>query len=310
MLDLGAEQRRHQWLGGRIGRVVHDEALRPKGALEPAAERVGDALARAVVRRECVDELRRELRGRQRLAQVGHGTRDVVRVPEPPDRFVARTVGRRRRHLTERVVTGKDVATGDLGPVVVLGVDPEDRDHRHALLPADARGQPEGGDGLEQCVKRAAEQAGLLTGHDSHGGRIGQALGGGSCSVRCIAPCLLGGDDRGQFGTRPRVRALRRHLGRPRLRLRRIAGEERGDLRVVERVVERQRPHPGEASNIHGQPERAVRGRGGRRLHGSRTVAPAERCCQGSDIRPARERQSVLRSFDRQVPLRSTTAEH
>ena len=107
VLDLGAEQRRRQRLGGRIGRVVHDEPLRPERALEPAAECVGDALARAVVRRECVDEPWRELRRRQRLAELGHGTRDVVRVAQPPDWPVAGAVGRRRGHVTERIVTGR-----------------------------------------------------------------------------------------------------------------------------------------------------------------------------------------------------------
>ena len=97
VLDLGAEQRRRQRLR-RPDRTRHTTSpCGPSVRLEPAAECVGDALARAVVRRECADEPWRELRRRQRLAELGHGTRDVVRVAQPPDWPVAGAVGRRPR---------------------------------------------------------------------------------------------------------------------------------------------------------------------------------------------------------------------
>jgi hypothetical protein len=75
---------------------------------------------------------------------------------------------------------------------VVLAVGPEDGDRRHALLLADARRQPDGGDRLEQRVERAAEEACLLAGDDRDGLRVAQlsaaaTAAGAALRRRCCA---------------------------------------------------------------------------------------------------------------------------
>ena len=79
------------------------------------------------------------------------------------------------RDRCRRVVAVEHRAGRDLVPVVILGVDPEDRHHRHAVLAADtALRQPDRRERLQQRVERAAEEPGLLAGDDRHGAGIGQ----------------------------------------------------------------------------------------------------------------------------------------
>ena len=101
----------------------------------------------------------------------------------------------------------------DLVPVVILGVDPEDGDRRHAVLLPHALGQPDRGDRLQQREERAAEEAGLLAGDDGDGLRIAQLRGGGDALRRGAATALLRRDD-----DRPRRRAAADAAARARWR--------------------------------------------------------------------------------------------
>ena len=112
---------------------------------------------------------------------------------------------------------------------MIFSVDPEDWHGWHAVFLADARRQLDGRDGFQECEQGAAEQAGLLTGHDRDGGGVTQALGRGACLWRGPPECLLGEDRIGDGVAATCVR-VRLHLAddlSPRLWFGRVAGEKR-----------------------------------------------------------------------------------
>ena len=115
---------------------------------------------------------------------------------------------------------------------MILGVDPEDGDHRGlAVRPTRAR-ELDGGDGLEQGVERAAERARLLAGDDRDGARVGQLRGRRARFGRRAAALLLrgehGGDLRGGARDAPATRAI---TSRQASGVTRIARVERRDVR-------------------------------------------------------------------------------
>ena len=87
-------------------------------------------------------------------------------------------------------------ARPDLVPVVVFGLDPEDRDGRHLVLPRHLVGELERRQGLEQREQRTAEETRLLSGQDRDGLRIGEPRGRLDRPGRRLPPLLLSRDDR------------------------------------------------------------------------------------------------------------------
>ncbi len=170
---------------------------------------------------------------------------------EPGDRqgAGARQVGEPHRARRQLAVEHRTAA--HFRPVVILGVDPEHRHHRHAVLGRDLRRQLHRGDGLEQREQRTAEQPGLLAGNDDARGGIGQprrrlARGGGRAASRLL------GRDHARDVSRLSLMSLRSLDGvGPRSRRRGIAGEERRDPLKIKGIVRRQAPNPRECSDVH-----------------------------------------------------------
>ncbi len=149
-------------------------------------------------------------------------------------------------------------APADLGPVVILGVNPEHRDDGRTVFARDLRGQLHGGQRLEQREQRPAEQTRLLPGDDDDRAGIGEPFSGGARGRGRAAPLLLGGDYSRQVARRRwhTVRATRvapRNGLRPRIRLRGIAGEIGRDPVERECVVGGEPSNPGEAANVDRQ---------------------------------------------------------
>ena len=93
---------------------------------------------------------------------------------------------------------------------------------------------------------------GLLAGDDRDGLRIAKPRRCGQRLRRRAAPLLLRLHDAGNRLARARVLLASGNCLPPRARVARIAREEIGDLRVVERVVGDQRPDPREPADIDG----------------------------------------------------------
>ena len=153
----------------------------------------------------------------------------------------------RARWIAERDVADVQVrvehaAALHFVPVVVFGIDPEDR---AAGTPCRRRpvGQPDGRDRLEQGEQRTAEERRLLTGHHRDGPRIAK-LGGcgdrfGWRAAGAAAPDLSDRLAMSRISLRPRERI------HPCRRIGGVAGKELCDARVVERVVRRERRSTG-----------------------------------------------------------------
>ena len=76
----------------------------------------------------------------------------------------------------------------DLGPVVILSVNPEHRDHGRTVLARDLCGQLHRRQRLEQREQRATEKPRLLSGDDDDSPWIGEPLGGRSRCGGRLAP--------------------------------------------------------------------------------------------------------------------------
>jgi len=169
---------------------------------------------------------------------------------EPPDGQVAGageiTEGDRLRdHLRIEHRT-----PADFEPVVILRVNPEDRHHGHAVLVRHLPCQLHRRRGLQQREERSAKQPRLLAGDDDDRLRIGQAFRRGARRGRRPAPLLLCQQHTGEIGGPPRMRLPARDGLGPRPGRRRVAREERAHLVVLECVVGRKAPDPGEPANV------------------------------------------------------------
>ena len=111
----------------------------------------------------------------------------------------------RRASASSNTVTG-----ADLVPVVILGIDPEDRDARNLMVARDLSRELERRQRLEQGEHRTAEQSGLLTGDDGDGLRIRELPRLRPRARRRAAAALLIRDDRGDLGAPAAVRLRRR----------------------------------------------------------------------------------------------------
>ena len=185
------------------------------------------------------------------------------------DRSLARALwfGQRDRVRLEARIEHRTAR--DLVPVVIFGIDPEDRNDVGLLIVRGPAGELDGGDGFQQREERAAEGPRLLPGKNRDRSGVGEFLRGLARGGGSAAAGLL----RGEEGRDGRARASQ--ASRPRDRVgpglagRRIAGVERRDLGEVERVVAGERPDPAKTAHVDRSAGRAV---GERRFRWHRLV--------------------------------------
>ena len=115
----------------------------------------------------------------------------------------------------------------DFVPVVVLGINPEDRDDRHAVLARYLVGQLERGQRFEERKERAPEKSRLLSGHERNRSRVGQQPGGFTRARRSVATLLLVCHHRRNPAVIARVRLRAADGVRPRGTIAGIAAEKR-----------------------------------------------------------------------------------
>ena len=166
------------------------------------------------------------------------------------NRPVASPVERRQRDGPRLELLIEHGAARDLFPVVILGIDPEQRDDVGALFARHAPGQLNGGDGLEQGEERAAEGPCLLTCDDGNARGIGEPIRVGARFGWGAAAFLLRRKDSGNVSGCPPRRLGARDRIAPGFRLRRIPRKQRRHVREIERVVAGERPDPAESPHI------------------------------------------------------------
>jgi hypothetical protein len=232
-------------LGRDVGRVVDHETVGPEHVIQHPAKRLRHAVPAGVGVAQHADESRRELGDRQRRLQGVHGEVSLPVEHQAGDRPLAGALEVAETHGVRMLVVIEHRARPHLFPVVIFGVDPEDGHRRHTVVPGHAARQFDGGDGLVQGVERAAEQSGLLAGHDGHRPRVGEGGRGGPSRRRGAARGLLRREQVRQRRYRSRDAGL--HLGdhrAPGLVAARIAGVERRQAVERERVVGGEAAHP------------------------------------------------------------------
>ena len=152
--------------------------------------------------------------------------------------------GAQRQRLVEHL-TGADFI-----PIVILRIDPEDRDARNLMGARDLSRELERRQRLEQGERRTAEQSSLLTRDDGDGLRIRELLACGHRARRRGAAALLIGDDRGNLGAPAAVRLRPPDRVSPGRGIGWIAGKKRRDRWKIESVIGRQTPDPREAADV------------------------------------------------------------
>ena len=90
--------------------------------------------------------------------------------------------------MPQRQILVEHTRVADFFPVVILGIDPEDRARRRAVLSLNAPGQLDGGDRFEKRVERPAKKTRLLAGDD--GATSGIVMRGGVTLAARVAPLL------------------------------------------------------------------------------------------------------------------------
>ena len=276
-LDFLDEDVPRQRLRGRIGRVVHDQAVRAEDRL-PSIGRTPSPCrrpARYALRNSLMMSSRNSDSGRTAASASSAAEMSSVSV-SLRDRQMAGAGQIGELDGPRRQVGVEHRTAVHLGPVVIFGVDPEHRHDRDAVIARHLRGELHRRQRLQQREQRSAERARLLPGdHDARGG-VGQPGGGVARRAWRAAAFLLRGDHARDLGGLARVRLRAGDGVGPGGRQRRVAGEERRDLLVRKRVVRRQTPNPGECANVHRERRCGCRRDVGRHRHVlSQTVTEA-----------------------------------
>ena len=149
-----------------------------------------------------------------------------------------------------------------LFPVVILGVDPEDRHYRNGVLCRRPFAELDRGDGLEEGEERTAECARLLSGRDDNRARIGELRASFTRAWRRAATFLLRCNDGRDSGSVPTMRLGSSDGTGPRLIRRGIAGIQVSDILEIERVFPKKRTHPFERAYVDAGRDRLVRSTG------------------------------------------------
>ena len=256
--ELARKEIRDERLGSRIGRVVDDETVWPEQRFEPPREGVGHAHAGPV---------RGTKRGHQRFGKLGLAERigELVEAVLDPgiqrqrrDRSLAGALWFRQRDRVRLEARIEHRTARDLIPVVIFGIDPEDRNDVGLMIVRGPAGELDGGDGFQQREERAAEGPRLLPGKNRDRSGVGEFLRGFASGGGGPAAGLL----RGQEGRDSRAGASQASgpgdRVAPGLAGRRVAGVERRDLGEVKRVVAGERPDPAKTAHVDRSAGRAV----------------------------------------------------
>ena len=185
----------------------------------------------------------------------------------------------RQRDGARRQRSVEDRTRSDFVPVVILGVDPEHGDGRHAVIARHLFGQLQRGQRLEQREERTAEKPGLLAGDDGDGAAVGELPGGLARARRRAAALLLGAGlrrSRRADACAPASAGSRR----PRRPFGRVAGEKAARPRESRT---RSRPRAGGST-----------GSGGRRPPSVAEGSPAVPGCRGDSAEFERHRAPTV----------------
>jgi hypothetical protein len=251
---LTGEYRSDERLGCRVGGVVDDEAARPEDGLDPPPECLAHPRPCPVGLPDGAEELRRECRRLKGGFELGDRAGDRFVELNACDRTLMgprRVTGAQR---PDRQVGVEHLARLHFVPVMVLGINPEDGDRRHAMLVPHTIGQTQCGQRLEQGEERSAEKSGLLPGDDGDRLRIAQLRGGGDGIRRSAATALLRLKDVGNGVAIPWMALGPCDCVAPRGGVGGIAGKKLGDAGVIERVIGRQSPNPRKPADVDGKP--------------------------------------------------------
>ena len=171
--ELTRKELRDEGFGRRVGRIVDDQAVGAEDRFDPLREGFGHAGARSI---------RTAQRGHQPVGELGlaehrgelvQAVLDAFIQDQRRDRSFFGSFGLRKGDRVRLEARIEHRTACDFLPVVILGVDPENRDDVCLLLPAGLARELNRGDGLEQREQGAAERAGLLARHDGNGpGRL------------------------------------------------------------------------------------------------------------------------------------------
>jgi hypothetical protein len=147
-----------------VARVQEQEPFLGEQLGEHAGEGIDPGRARAVVPREPGQMRGRVRRRAERRRQLGEGAVDLGGERQLGDRDPI--FGARRQANGHRSVGSAAAALGDLGEIVVLGLEPEHRHHRRARELGEGARDADRRRRLVDGVERAQEQPHLLPGHD------------------------------------------------------------------------------------------------------------------------------------------------
>ncbi len=214
----------------------------PKACGHPAAAGVGGT--------QLVEDFAGELGGRQHRGQRLDRLRRLAVEDQTRDRPFPGALDIAGGHGVGRLVVVEHRTAAHFLPVVILGVDPEDRDGRNAVRRAHLAGELDGRDRLVQGVERPAEQPRLLSGDHRDRGRPIERGGGLERLSRRAALGQLPAEHRRQRRRRPRGGVHAADDLDPGLRLARIPGVERRQLIEREGVVGGQATHPRELTYV------------------------------------------------------------
>ena len=165
----------------------------PSTLFHPAAEGVGHAASRRVRLPQAVHDGGAKFGFGKELFDIGEDVEDRIVEADGGDRgwFDARPG--RQRHALRRQLVVEHRTRPDFLPVVILGVDPEDRNGGYVVIARHLIGQLDRGQRLEQREERTAEEPGLLSGDDGDRARVGEQPRGVAGLRRRAATLLLPG---------------------------------------------------------------------------------------------------------------------
>ncbi len=206
---------------------------------------------------------------------------------------------RRQRDGADGQIAVEEGARPDFLPVVVFGVDPEDRDGRDIVIARDLIGELQRRQRLEQREHGPAKQTGLLAGENRDRTRVRKLQPRFDRARWRGALLLLRGDDRRDLPA-PTFVALRpRNRCGPRGPIGGIAAEERRDRWKIIGVIRRETTYPGKAADVDRNPQRgfAGQGSGSRRIvHVRPTVSKRSPNCQAAGRRYSLDATALRRA--------------
>ena len=191
-----------------------------------------------------------ELGGGKGLGQVSECVVNAVVESDGGDRYGIGAGTGGQRHRPRRQFAVEHGTRTHFLPVVILRVDPEDRDRRHLMVARDLFGQFQRRQRFQQREQRSAEESRLLTRHDRHGSSIGEQARRLSRAQRRLTTFLLSSQDRSDLRSAAIVGLGPRDRFGPCSSIGGIAGKKRRNGSKIVRVVGGQTADPREPPNV------------------------------------------------------------